>query len=290
MVQIERVFLHKKDKTLRDLKDQNNILKVYSFSITFLCCIFVLLFMKNNNNLVYLNQDLVKNYESEYENLLARYETLKDNYSYLEENYESVSSSMKELAVISNELEQQNHQLVTSNQQYYEQLCSFGDREELFNKYEYAIIDDAGKRTDITYDQLKKLEGLVENSKIKDEDLILAWIMTESTGQEKAKNSKSTAKGYGQILNSTSKFIHQTLLDSDMNWHPDIALDGDTNLEMMVVYIDYLYEKNNGNLYEIIKDYSGSSDITEYVKRMDSFLAKADTSVREISLTMNKNK
>lgn len=290
MVQIERVFLHKKDKTARDLKEQINILKVYSISMTFLCCIFLLLFINNNNNLVYLNQDLVKKYESDYENLLVRYDTLKDNYSYLEKNYESVSTSMKELAIISNELEQQNYELVTSNQQYYEQLCSFGDRKELFDKYEYAIIDDAGKRTDITYDQLKKLEELVENSKIKDEDLILAWIMTESTGQEKAKNPNSTAKGYGQILNSTSKFIHQTLLDYDTDWYPDIALDGDANLEMMVAYIDYLYEENNGNLYEIIKDYSGSQDITAYVRRMDSFLAKADTSVNEISLTMNKNK
>ena len=288
MVQIERVFLHKKDKIVSDLKDQNSILKVYSFSMTILCCIFALLLMKNNNNLVYLNQDLTKNYELEYDNLMVRYDNLKQNYSYLEDNYESVSASMKELAVISNELEQQNQELVASNQQYYEQLCSFGDREELFNKYEYAIINDAGKRTDITYDQLKKLEELVQNSKIQNEDLILAWIMTESTGQEKAKNPNSTAKGYGQILNSTSKFIHTTLLESDTNWYPDIALDGDVNLEMMVAYIDYLYEENDGNLYEIIKDYSGGSDITAYVKRMDSFLAKADTSVKEISLAMNK--
>lgn len=288
MVQIERVFLHKKDKTVRELKDQINILKVYSISMTFLCCIFVLLLMKNNNNLVYLNQDLVKNYESNYNDLLLKYDTLKDNYTYLEDNYESVSASMKELVTISNELEQQNNELVVSNQQYYEQLCSFGDREELFDKYEYAIINDAGKRTDITYDQLKKLEDLVSDSKIQNEDLILAWIMTESTGQEKAKNPNSTAKGYGQIINGTSKFIHQTLLDSDTDWHPDIALDGDANLEMMVAYIDYLYEENDGDLYEIIKDYSGSSNITAYVKRMDSFLVKADTSVEEISLAMNK--
>jgi predicted RNase H-like nuclease (RuvC/YqgF family) len=248
MVQIERKFLHKKNNTEGVLKEQNNILKVYSISMTLLCCILVLLFIINNNNLVYQNQDLTKKYESEYENLLIKYNNLKDNYSYLEKNYESVSASMKELAIISNELEDQNHKLVSSNQQYYEQLCSFGDREELFNKYEYAIIDDTGKRTDITYEQLKRLEELVANSKIKNEDLILAWIMTESEGQEKIKNPNSTAKGYGQILNSTSEWIHRTLIDSDINWHPDIALDGDANLEMMVAYIDYLYEENNGNL------------------------------------------
>ena len=77
--------------------------------------------------------------------------------------------------------------------------------EELFDKYEYAIIDKYENRTDITYEQILTLEDLVKEYPINDTDLILSIIMTESRGIETAQNSESTAKGYGQLLNSTAK-------------------------------------------------------------------------------------
>lgn len=279
MVQIERVFLHKKNKTKKALREENNILKVYAISMTILCYILGLLFIINNNNLIYKNKETVLAYETNYQTLLTDYTTLKNNYN-------SVSKSMKELAVISGQLEKQNESLVASNEDYYNQLCILKKRSELFDKYEYAIIDRSENRTDITYDQLVKIEDLIKESNIPDEDLILAWIMVESTGQEKAQNPNSTAKGFGQILNGTGKFIYTDLLNRTDIYNPNVALDGDTNIEMMIAYINYLYEENNGDLYEMIKDYSGSSDITNYVCKLDSYLSEANTSVKEISLSM----
>ena len=288
MVQIEKQFLHKKNKkSVRDLKEQNKLLKIYTITITILCCLLCIVFMKNNNELIMKIQDITYEYENKYNTLLDKYTSLKTDNDYLEGKYISVSNSMKELASICNELDQQNLELVKSNDQYYNELTILKGREELFDKYDYAIIDRAGNRTDITYDRLVKLEDLVAKSNIKNEDLILSWIMVESGGVEKAKNPKSTAKGFGQILDGTSKFVYTNLLDYN-GWNKDVAYDGDVNIEMMVAYIDYLYEKNNGNLYEIIKDYSGNNSIADYVYKMDSYLAEANTSVKEISIALKE--
>ena len=107
--------------------------------------------------------------------------------------------------------------------------------------------------------------------------------MTESNGVETAKNETSTAKGYGQFLDGTSRFVYTSLLNKS-GWNSSVALDGNTNIEMMVAYIDYLYEKNNGDLYQIMKDYRGKQDISGYVSKIDSYLAKANKSVKDIYL------
>ena len=207
---------------------------------------------------------------------------MQENYNYLDSNYESVLNTVAELTEIAYKLDDQNKSLVESNESYFEELSEFRKREELYDKYNYALVNN-NNRTDITYDQLVTLEGLLEDSYIKDQDLILALVMTESAGKEKATNDTSTAKGYGQFLDGTSNFVYTKLMDNN-NWNPDIAFDGTTNLEMMVEYIDYLYEKNNGDLYEIIRDYRGKENITNYVAKIDTYLSNADKSVYEISL------
>ena len=254
------------------LRTQLTVARMYGFIITVLSCIMAISFMTQNNEFV--NKEI---------KMTMEYNNLKKNYDYIESNLKSMSNTINELTKISEELDFQNQKLVESNQQYFEELSTLRKRTELYDKYEYALIDKSGKRTDITYDQLVTLKTLVKESKIPDEDLILAWIMTESNGVETAKNETSTAKGYGQFLDGTSRFVYTSLLNKS-GWNSSVALEGNTNIEMMVAYIDYLYEKNNGDLYQIMKDYRGKQDISGYVSKIDSYLAKSNKSVKDIYL------
>ena len=220
--------------------------------------------------------DTVNSAQERYDVLANNYNVLESNYSILVEKYDSFNTTIDELLEICSTIDSQNKELAESNDKYYEELQVFYEREELFDKYEYAIYDRANNRTDITYDQLLTLEKLVEDSKICNEDLILSIVMTESVGREKAKSTESTAKGYGQILDGTSKFVYTKLLgNSSSDWNSSIALDGYTNLQMMVAYIDWLYATNNNNLFAAIRGYRGKQDITKYVASIDSYLAKS---------------
>ena len=269
------------------LRSQLLITRLFSVSITVLCLILGFGYMKNHNQLEDEKFATVMEYEEKLQSIQKDYNLLKTNYEYLANQYDSFNNTINELTAIAQTLDEENQSLVESNQNYSERLAEFETREELYNKYEYALVD-SGERTDITYDQLQTLETLVEDSSINDEDLILSWIMTESGGNEKARNTSSTAKGYGQFLDSTSKFVYTELLNKS-NWTSSVALDGDINLEMMVAYIDYLYEVNDGNLYEIIRDYRGKQDISGYVAKIDSYLENAGKSVEEIYLACLDN-
>ena len=249
----------------------------YNIATTIVMVIMFIVLTNNSNNIMQKAASDVMTKETELQEMKSDYDSLKKNYNYLNGKYKSMSSMVDELTSISTELDEQN-------KAYYEELKVLRERKELYDKYSYAILNDAGERTDIKYDQIITLKELLKESSIDDEDLILAWIMTESNGNEKAKNTKSTAKGYGQILDGTSKFIYTNLMNNNSaDWHSTIALNGDMNIEMMVTYIDYLYDKNNGDLYDIMRDYRGKQDISGYVSKIDSYLENADKSVEDIS-------
>lgn len=249
----------------------------YSIATTIAMFIMFVVLTNNSNNVMQKAASDVMTKETELQELKSDYKSLKENFNYLNGQYKSMTNMVDELTSISTELDEQN-------KAYYEELKVLRERKELYDKYSYAILNDAGERTDITYDQIITLKDLLKESSIDDEDLILAWIMTESNGNEKARNTKSTAKGYGQILDGTSKFIYTNLMNNNSaDWHSSITLNGDTNIEMMVTYIDYLYDKNNGDLYDIMRDYRGKRDISGYVSKIDSYLQNADKSVEDIS-------
>ena len=271
---------------INSLKSKLFVAKIFATMMTCLCCVFGFIIMSNSNKSVDEKLTICMDYERQLQEQTDYYCTLESNYNFLLDSYDSFNNTIDELTTIAQVLDDQNQSLVQSNQEYYEELEEFRKREELYDKYDYALY--AGRnRTDITYDQLLFLEDLLKDSTINDQDLILSWIMTESGGKEDARNSESTAKGYGQFLDGTSKFVYTSLLDRD-GWTPSVALDGYINLEMMITYIDYLYEVNNGDLYEIMKDYRGKRDITSYVAKIDSYLANVDKSVHDIYLVSSK--
>lgn len=267
---------------ISNLKTRLSVSRMYGAIMTLVCCFFAFGYMKSNNDFVSSMNDQKVEYESQILTLNNDHNDYVDQTEYIYNQLTSMSETITELTDISTKLDEENQQLKQDNLDLMDTVDEYQSREELFNKYEYALYDTQNKRTDITYNQLSNLETMLEDSNIKDTDLILAMIMTESNGNEKAQSAVSTAKGYGQILDGTSKFVYTKLLNNS-GWNSSVALNGDTNIEMMVAYTDYLYDQNNGNLYEIIKDYRGKTDITSYVRTIDTYLASADKSVQLVA-------
>lgn len=160
--------------------------------------------------------------------------------------------------------------------QYDEVLSEYNKlslREELYDKYEY-VVTYGGERTDVTYDQIKFGEELMVEKNY-DPNILFSIIMVESRGKEAAKNKKSSATGYGQFIKGTGKYVYEALLGNGEGTynHPVTAIDGDTNIEMMVTYLDHLFTKTNNNFTKSISIYSGRGSVGTklYISWMNGF-------------------
>ena len=167
--------------------------------------------------------------------------------------------SNKTIMDLNDVIEKQDTQLKNLsdiNESYVDELNQLRTRAELYNKYEYAVIDEVGKRTELTYEEIELGESLML-AKGYNPHLLLGSIMVESHGNPTAVNSDSGATGYGQFLNSTAKWVWTDLLGNS-NYSSDIRKDGESNITMMATYYDYLY-KNVGSTFGVVKCYSGNS-------------------------------
>lgn len=253
--------------SVRTRKEANRILKkklvfhrMYSLFITVGFVLMTVLFIKEHN--ISKNKDYAVNKL---------------------QSFAETNVKMKDIAVT---LQDENNKLLSSNKKMNKELKVLRERKELYDKYEYALVSD-GKRTDITYDQIKSLQQLLKDKKVNDTDLFLSWIMTESGGKEKCTSSYSTAKGYGQILDGTSKFVYKKVMKKK-NWNNSIAYDGKKNMELMSHYVDYLYSTNNNSLIKTIKRYRGKENVSGYVGRMNEYLKGTGKTVSSISSTISK--
>ena len=183
-------------------------------------------------------------------------------------------------------LELENQELVDDNQTLmkefdelnadYEELS---EREELFDKYEYAIIRSNHTRTDITYDNLKHLEDIAREEGISQDgiDLCLSFVMNESNGIENAANAVSSARGYGQLLSSTGRFCYTELMGNSSYNHNVDAMDGEKNLEMTLRYLAYL-DDCKPNTEAVVRSYCGGWN-EGYVAKLNRYLSKGPTPV-----------
>ena len=273
----------------KNLLNKLRLSMIVNFTLTVLVFILLGLYVGEHNFNVRV-QDELSTENSELLSQVNSIATQKDEYyRNVKDDNMTLSTNGACLCYITNALSEQNEQLFNQFERVSKDLDILMKRSELFDKYEYAIIrEEDGSRTDITYDQLLLLEDLCNNSVINDPDLFLAWIMTESKGYEEAKNSKSSASGYGQFLTSTSKFVFENLCDfDDQKWSSKVALDGDTNMEMMVAYVEYLYEKKDGDLYAAIDSYRGAHS-EAYIAKINSYLATKGKSLDSISKELEK--
>ena len=212
------------------------------------------------------------------------------NQNLIEENkelsaqYNEVAELLASVSEMSVDLDKSNKILKTENRVMHERIEEYEKREELHDKYDYAIERKDGSRTDFSYSELKTLEELTEEKGLSKEtnDLILSIAMTESNGKEDAVNAESTATGYGQFLSSTGKFVYTKLMGNDTYSH-ELAKNGEINISMMVEYVAYLDDKYNGNVNNVMIEYRGVYD-PAYLNKIDKFLEEKNTSLDTITI------
>ena len=222
-----------------------------------------------------------------------KYDTLMaDNQSLIAEN-QSLSSTyndavliLSDVSEIAYQLDQQNRTLNDDLNDALAKIKQYESREELFDSYEWALFRKDGSRTDISYNDIVTLEELVDEKDLSDDtvDLVLAMAMTESNGNANARNISSSAVGLGQFLSGTGRFVYTSLMGNNAYNHQETASDSETNLEMMVYYLEYLDVKNNHNIERVISCYRGIES-PSYKYKINSYLAKNDLSLATIDIS-----
>ena len=222
-----------------------------------------------------------------------KYDTLMaDNQSLIAEN-QSLSSTyndavliLSDVSQIAYQLDQQNRTLNDDLNDALEKIKQYESREKLFDSYEWALFREDGSRTDINYNDIITLEELVDEKDLSDDtvDLVLAMAMTESNGNANARNVSSSAVGLGQFLSGTGRFVYTSLMGNDVYNHQETASNSETNLEMMVYYLEYLDVKNNHNIERVISCYRGIES-PSYKYKINSYLAKNDLSLATIDIS-----
>lgn len=222
-----------------------------------------------------------------------KYDTLMaDNQSLIAEN-QSLSSTyndavliLSDVSQIAYQLDQQNRTLNDDLNDALEKIKQYESREKLFDSYEWALFREDGSRTDISYNDIVTLEELVDEKDLSNNtvDLVLAMAMTESNGNANARNISSSAVGLGQFLSGTGRFVYTSLMGNDVYNHQKTASDSETNLEMMVYYLEYLDVKNNHNIERVISCYRGIES-PSYKYKINSYLAKNDLSLATIDIS-----
>ena len=189
---------------------------------------------------------------------------------------DQIITSLQETII---QLDEQLEEVSATNKEYVDDLNRLRTREELYNKYEYAIYED-GYRTDLTYEEIKLGEDLMVE-KGYDPHLMFGTIMVECSGEREQVTPPYDATGYGQFLDSTAKWVWTKLMGND-NYHSDLRKDGETNIKMMAEYYDYLYSIKGGDTFRVIKHYSGNSTnegAARYLARINSYTKKVGVTV-----------
>lgn len=209
----------------------------------------------------------------------------KDNYiKDLTDNIKVLSSGTKEFKSVIDGLDKQNASLLKENKKIAKELDTFKQREELYDKYEYAIYNKAGKRTDLTYDQIKTGDQLMKEKGM-DPNVLFGILMAESGGVETASNSTSTARGYGQLLAGTGKFVYENLQGhAKGSYNHSYAYNGDMNIVMMIDLLDYFKNDKDYSLHKTIQSYRGLQDVACYERTINSYISKSGNSLDAIAV------
>lgn len=191
-----------------------------------------------------------------------------------------LSDSISGMKNTIDKLDASNAKLIKDNKSLDKSLKKFENRAELYDKYEYAVYDKSGKRTDLTYSQIKTGEELMKAEGI-DPDLLFGMIMTESGGDETATSSSSTARGYGQFLAGSGKYVYEKILHLGTYSH-SMAYNGDTNIKMAAGYLGYLKNTRGFSAYAAVKAYRGVEP-TAYIRTINSYIGKKGKSFNQIA-------
>ena len=90
-----------------------------------------------------------------------------------------------------------------------------------------------------------------------DPHFIIGLYQLESGFNPNASNSKSTARGYGQFLHSTAKWVYEDILKKGEYYSHDLAFDPEINIELTCAYLNYLMEQTDGDYMKSLLLYNG---------------------------------
>ena len=251
--------------SLKTLRLTNKLLFVYSSIITIALLVLAYKYMSKSN------ADTARFID--YDTQVAQLTTDRDYYY---NNAQMFSESTADLIEVTTQLNVDRDLLIADNQLLMMEIEEYSEREELYDKYGFFLYDKQGERNDITYDHLRTLEELVEDSSVPNPELVLSIIYLESSGHCDAYNNSSSASGFGQFLPSTARSVWIKVLgNSEESWDPDMVFDPDVNLQLTVAYMDYLIKKH-GSPREALRQYSGSGSndnhLNSYIATLDSYL------------------
>lgn len=271
----------------------------FAFLVVFVTCVsgLCLYYMERCHTLecaidTFYNNDTVSDIKDLNE-LDTKMKLIKDNYNLAVTNYDSIVESNLEMNKRINNvvsdilvLDYENVKLINANDKYYTELMYYKNREELYDKYKYALYYE-GERTDITFDQLKTGIDIMEKNGI-DPNILFSVIMVESKGKANAKNDSSTASGFGQILTSTGKDVYEDYMGKGSgSFDNSILMDGTKNIEITANYINQLVE-NNGTITEALYRYRGK-DSNLYLNAVDEYMHEGGSSIEEAEKDYKNN-
>lgn len=193
---------------------------------------------------------------------------------------ENRSKTNSALLSVVNDLDCQLENVASINSSMVDELDILRKRSELYDKYEYAIVNELG-RTQLTYEEVQYAEDLMLEKGL-NPHLLVGSIVVESTCNPEAVHPDTKATGYGQILNSTGKWIWEDLM-GNTGYYPDLRKDGISNIAMMATYYDYLYSKHDTTL-GVVKAYSGNSTddgAREYLNKINSVTQTVGVTIEE---------
>ena len=108
--------------------------------------------------------------------------------------------------------------------------------------------------------------------------------MTESGGKENASNPASTARGYGQLLKGTGKFVYENLQgNAKGSYSHQYAYNGDMNIAMTVDLLSYFKNDRGLSLHKTIQSYRGLSNVSGYEAKINNYISKSGDSLSAIA-------
>ena len=241
---------------MKTLRKKAKVFRNWALVVTVVALLFLVIIVAMVFQLIKKNKEISKLTEKniELQELQRVNDLYKDQMSAVADLVQGLDNCIIELDQANRELEIKYNSLVTL-------LNHYQKREELYNKYEWALIYD-GNRTDIEYESILTLEKMAADNRYGTDAvaLTLALAIQESHGIADAKSSTSTATGLGQLIYSTAKYSYEKLLgNGDDTYKREYAFDPNTNLQMALAYINAIaHDPNvNGDPIKVIDQYRG---------------------------------
>ena len=154
------------------------------------------------------------------------------------------------------QIEDLQNQLIKQNEEFLKQKQ---DIEKI--KKEFSLIKEVSKRTGLP---LKAASSLIKGSKSKGirASFVMGLYNYESEFNWKCVNPSSNATGLGQFLPSTAKWIAQI---NGIDYSYSKLKDPVYNINLTYMYLEYLFNKYDGNEIMVLKEYGDQTRSYPYI-------------------------